>query len=364
MERVNIVVLASLAAALTLFVLRLVSDTAGPHFLTRSAAATGYALGPDGVRDRRLPRSRIAMYGGAPDERGQPPRAVTPGAEKQRESRRGSASGQSELIAGFERRRDVLRSAWRQEVDEDMLPEREPLDALAGRSAAIPRAGGASQPPAPSDPGVIEFVEDPPTNQSGADVLLRIPFDGSVHADVGGGPFQIEGLVTGDGTVDFPDSARLSFPSGDNVNSATGTISFEVRPHWNGADETNNSFVQIRNEHVWENTLSIVKNLDSLRFIIIDSGGVERNVNIPIQDWNAGEAHTLTATWDATGMALYVNGQLVGQNTLPNPLRFGETTPIFIGSDYPGSAYAGAGGSLREFVVYARALGADEISRQ
>jgi hypothetical protein len=364
MERVNIVVLASLAAALTLFVLRLVSDNAGPHFLTRSAAASGPIVGPDGVSDRRLPRSRIAMSGGAPAERGQPPRSATPGAENRRESRRGAASAQSELIAGFERRRDVLRSAWREEFDESEIPQPEPLDVLEGRSAAIPRAGGGSEPQAPSEPGVIEFVEDPPKDQGGADVLLRIPFDGGVDAEVGGGPFQVEGLVTGEGTVDFPEEARLSFPSGGNVNSETGTISFELRPHWAGADDSNNSLVQIRNEHVWENTLSIVKNLDSLRFIIIDSGGVERNVNIPIQDWNPGDSHSLTATWDATSMALYLNGQLMGQNTLPNPLRFSDTAPIFIGSDFPSSSYVGAGGSIREFVVYARALGADEIPRQ
>ena len=363
MERVNIVVLASLAAALTLFVLRLVTDNAGPHFLTR-ADASGPVVGPDDVSDRRLPRSRIAMYGGAPGERGQPPRMPTPGAEQRRESRRGAGSGQSELIAGLERRRDVLRSAWREEFDVSEIAEREPLDLLAGRSAAIPRAGGGSAPSAPSDPGVIEFVEEPPKNPGGADVLMRIPFDGGIDAEVGGGPFEVEGVVTGDGSVDFPEEARLSFPSGGNVNSATGTISFEVRPHWAGSDDSNNSLVQIRNEHVWENTLSIVKNLDTLRFIIIDSGGVERNVNVPIPDWNAGESHNLTATWDASSMALYVNGQVVGENSLPNPLRFSETAPIFIGSDFPSSSYVGAGGSIREFVVYARALGADEIARQ
>lgn len=361
MERVNIVVLASLAAALTLFVLRLVADNAGPHFLTRSAGAVGTVVGPDGVSDRRLPRSRIAMYGGRPGERGQPPRSATPGAEIRRESRRGAASGQSQLIAGVERRRDVLRSAWRYEFDESDIPAREPLDLLAGRSAAIPQAGGGRAPSAPSEPGVIEFVEDPPKKQGGADVLLRIPFDGGVDAEVGGGPFQVEGLVTGDGSVDFPEGARLSFPSDGNVNSATGTISFELRPHWAGSDDTNNSLVQIRNEHVWENTLSIVKNFDSLRFIIIDSGGVERNVNIPIRDWSPGESHTLTATWDATGMALYVNGQLMGQNRLPNPLHFSDTAPILIGSDFPTSTYVGADGSIREFVVYARALGPEEI---
>ena len=50
-----------------------------------------------------------------------------------------------------------------------------------------------------------------------------------------------------------------------------GSIAFDIQPHWDGGDETNNSLLQIRDEHEWANDLQIVKNLDSLRFIIIDS---------------------------------------------------------------------------------------------
>jgi hypothetical protein len=181
---------------------------------------------------------------------------------------------------------------------------------------------------------------------------------------VGGGAFQTDGLVSGDGQVEFPEEAQFSFPAGSNVNSEAGTISFEVRPQWAGADETDNSFVQIRHEHVWENTLSIVKNNGALRFIIHDSFGVESNVNIPITDWSAGEPRQVTATWDGGGMALYVDGALVGQTPLNNPLNFTDSTPIHIGSDFPGSAYVGAGGWISDFTVYGRALGGEEISRQ
>ena len=84
----------------------------------------------------------------------------------------------------------------------------------------------------------------------------------------------------------------------------------------------------------------MVKNINSLRFIIIDEGGVERNVNILIDDWQPGEAHQVTATWGEALMSLYVDGNLVGQNTMPNDLNFPTTTPIHIGSDFPGTSYA------------------------
>jgi hypothetical protein len=361
MERVNVVVLASLAAALTLLGIRLLSDRAGPNFLTRPAdASSGPLFGPGAASDRRLPRSRIAMHGGLPGERGQPPRMPTPGAEKRRESRTGASDSSTDLIAGVERRRDILRGAYRDEFDAGELPGRDDPDLLAGRSAAVPR--GASQPQQPNQPDVVE--PEPQPEPGGADVLMRIPFNGSIDAEVGGGTWQAEGLVTGDGMVEFPEDGRLSFPSSGNVHSDSGTIAFDVQPRWSGTDESNNSLVQIRNEHIWENTLSIVKNFDSLRFIIIDSSGVESNVNIPIGDWTAGEMRSLTATWNHNSMALYVDGILVGQNSLPSPLNFSDTAPMYIGSDFPGSTYAGAGGTIRDFVVYGRALGADEVTRQ
>ena len=98
--------------------------------------------------------------------------------------------------------------------------------------------------------------------------------------------------------------------------------------------------------------------------IIIDSAGVEHNVNVPIDDWAAGEQQQVTATWDDTSMALYVNGQLVGQAPLPNPLNFNDTTPVHVGSDFPGSSYAGAGGPISTFKIYGRALAAGEIATQ
>ena len=369
MERENIVVLASLVAALALLGLRLFAPDVVPDLTVASADAGRFAFGPDGVRDRKLPPSHIAMYAGGRNAE-KPPRGVPPPpGEERRGSRGGSVAGAAaaEVIPATARGYGALEQERRHRFDAFDPPEGELSSSLfGGRTAAVSppaHASSASLPEAnPNKLNTFEFVDNAPKNAGGADVLLSIPFNGDLKAVVGGGPIQATGLVSTGNQVEFPDDAQLSFPVGNNVNSKAGTISFEVQPQWAGSDQTDNSLVQIRDEHIWENTLEIVKNFSSLRYIIIDSGGVESNVNIPIDDWSAGEQHHLAATWDESSMALYVNGQMVGENALAHPLDFSPTTPIHIGSDFPDASYAGAGGTISDFTVYGRALGADEIA--
>ena len=57
-----------------------------------------------------------------------------------------------------------------------------------------------------------------------------------------------------------------------------------------------------------------------------------------------------------------MNGELVGTAPLANPINFNSTTPVHIGSDFPNTTYSGAAGTIRNFTVYGRALGADEIA--
>lgn len=373
MTRVNIVVLASLAAAAALAGLRLFAPAA-PSDLT-TASASRLSFGTQGMQDRKLAPFHVGLSGGAPDEaKPPPPGAPPPAPEAGRESsgnRVGSGSRSAESVAvAAERRRDVLAAARGGGLSAPDIPVDESIEsALAERSGAVPQPAHASghdpNLPAPSDDNkrhTFEFVDDAPKEGVTGDLTLSIPLNGDVKPEVGGAAIQADGLLSKGGAMEFPDNAQMSFPVGDTVNNKAGTISFDVQPEWAGADQTNNSLVQIRDEHTWENTLQIVKNFDALRYIIIDSTGVEHNVNIPIDTWAAGEQQHVTATWNDSNMALYVNGQLVGQTPLPNPLNFGETTPVHIGSDFPGTSYAGAGGTIGGLKIYGRALGAGEIA--
>ena len=370
MERMQLILLAILVLAGSLLGLRLLTPAATPDLGQTSSDSAGSVLGPGGLRDRKLPAGRVAISGGGEREGDKPPPGVPPPGEERRGGSRvggsGASGGSAELIAGVERRRGVLGAAQSSsgfgsaaDAPAGGLPDA----ALAGRMAAIPPAKGreANLPPVEQNQRqTLEFVDDP--KPGGGDILLSIPFKGEVDAEVGGGSISSDGLVSHGGEVEFTDDAQLSFPVGNNINSSAGTISFEIRPQWGGGDETNNSLVQIRDEHIWENSLGIVKNFNNLRFVVHDSAGVEYNIGMEINDWPPGERQQIAATWNDSSLALYVNGQLVGQSQLGHPINFGEATPVHIGSDFPNSSYVGAGGTIRNFTVYGRALGADEIA--
>jgi hypothetical protein len=363
-ERVNVVVLASLLAALAMFGLRFWANAAAPDPMSSPATLAGF-FPTGGVHDRKLPPSRIALY----SRRREAPRpeGAPPAPEERRQVRAVSMPGAPtiELIAGVARRRPVLEAARAGGTVVARTIADEAIDGMGGSLiAGVPsgRSDARDSTSAPVDTNKVHTFELLDGAKPAPEVLLSIPFDGGVDPTVGGASINADGLVTDGGSVEFPDGAQLSFPAGDNVHGNGGTISFDLRPQWAGDDPTDNSFVQIREEHVWENTLGIEKNLDALRFIIIDSVGVERNVNIPIDNWTAGDEHQLTATWSQTHMALYVDGQLVGQNALDNPFDVTPTTPVHIGSDFQGSSFAGAGGTIRDFTIYGRALTAQEVA--
>ena len=363
-ERVNVVVLASLLAALAMFGLRFWANATTPDPAASPATLPGF-FASGGVHDRRLPPSRIALY--SRRREAQRPDSAPPPPEDRRQVRAGSVPGAPsvELIAGVARRRPVLEAARAGGAMVARTVAEERIDGMGvSLIAGIPSARNDvhDSNSAPVDTNKVHTFELLDGAKPAPEVLLSIPFDGTVDPKVGGGSINADGLVTDGGAVEFPADAQLSFPAGDNVHGNGGTISFDLRPQWAGGDPTDNSLVQIREEHVWENTLGIEKNLDALRFIIIDSVGVERNVNIPIDDWTAGQEHQLTATWTQRHMALYVDGQLVGQNALDNPFEVTPTTPVHIGSDFQGSSFAGAGGTIRDFTIYGRALTRQEVA--
>jgi len=193
------------------------------------------------------------------------------------------------------------------------------------------------------------------------EVLLSLPLQGDAEPEIGDPPQTAEGLIVNGEDVEFTDQGMLKFPVGNNVNGEAGTVAFEIAPKWAGSDQTNQSFVQIlQGEHTWENRIALVKNFDSLRFIMIDSTGVERNVGMPIQNWEAGVPHRVAVTWGDALMSLYVDGSMIGQTPYA-AFEVSPGSPVYIGYNNPGSDYRGPGGTIRDFKIWGRALTASEI---
>ena len=224
-----------------------------------------------------------------------------------------------------------------------------------GRAQAAPQ----HQPEGGGDaaPGAEGARHDPVD----APVLLSLPLNGNLDAEQGAGPTKVDGVMVDGDTVEFSDDAQVTLPSGGHVNGQAGSIAFDIEPRWAGDEESNHSLLQIRDADTWANNLQIVKNLDSLRFVIVDSAGIQTDVSVNIGDWQADEAHRITATWGQATMTLYVDGQPVGQAPLANGPTFKGTTPIHVGSDFPGSQYRSADGRISNLTIYGRALSANEV---
>ena len=148
--------------------------------------------------------------------------------------------------------------------------------------------------------------------------------------------------------LDVGEDARLTFPDMGNLNPKSGTVSLDIVPNWNGSDSTDNSLMQIREPHKWENRMQLVKNGQFLRFIVTDNTGYEADISYRIDNWVEGDAHRVTATWDEGVTTLYVDGRQVGSNSFPGILDFQTSPDMHLGSDLQnGGSYGGANARIK-----------------
>lgn len=133
-------------------------------------------------------------------------------------------------------------------------------------------------------------LDDDPSD----DVLLEVTDKSDVDskADVAEG---VDAGEEGD-WIDFDEDAMMTFPENGNANPDAGTITLDIKPNWNGTDVTDNSLLQIREPHKWENRMQLVKNGQFLRFIVTDDTGHEADISFKIDKWVEGDAHNVTAS--------------------------------------------------------------------
>ena len=151
-------------------------------------------------------------------------------------------------------------------------------------------------------------VEGPHT--SDAHTLLLLHFDNSLTgADGEIGTPNGAGFAAGrySGGLYIDNTDTLTYETSGNLNRAQGAIEFWVQPRWKGDDGENHVFFEVGAE--WFNRIMITKDgANNLRLITWDSTH-EYGVAYGIGDWRAGEWHHVAATWDASSLALYVDGQ-------------------------------------------------------
>jgi hypothetical protein len=373
MERAQIAIVVVVVAAVALFALNVVSH--------HDSLVSEYDAGRGDYRvDSPLSEAEEGGGGVGPstasaDRQGRAPGVHSKGDRAGRRDRLAGLSGAAgggpdTVVAGGSR--SGLHSTSRR-TGSSNASLREAVRAAGAESAPRPGAGigpkrdfdlpeiGQGPPSLEQQLTGSDSADGQPADEKNTDLLLSLPLDGKVETSDNTPPSLAEDLKVDENGVNFTDTSELVFPADGHVNGAAGTIQFDIDPDWAGADQTNNSLLQIRNEHKRENTLQLVKNFNSLRFIFIDNTGQERNVNIYIDDWQAGQPHQVSATWGDALLSLYVDGELVGSNTYPGQLEIAPGTPIHVGSDFLGTSYAGAGGTISNLKVYGRALGADEV---
>ena len=160
-----------------------------------------------------------------------------------------------------------------------------------------------------------------------------------------------------DGSVYVAADSNFAFPAAQNIRGDRGTIDMTIVPDWNGADPTTHNLLHVGTPNVWENRLRVLKNGESIRFIVFDNEGVERNINIKVPEWQAGERHQITASWDPEGIRLFLDGQLAGERAIEGGIDFPESTRIQLGS---GDNAQGAAATYEEITVSSEPAPGDE----
>lgn len=214
---------------------------------------------------------------------------------------------------------------------------------IGGSASEITSRGKQSGPGANNDP----------SSSGDNGPVLSLSFDGTVEPQKGEAPIVAEGVTfdSGSGATFSTDSQFVIPDAGTMLGQNAGTIAFTIQPDWAGSDPTDASLVQIRDPNQWDNRIQITKNGQYLRFLFTDNTGQESGAGITINNWQPGDVHQVTATWGDSVAALYVDGRLVGQGNFSGQFQPQPTTPLHIGSDFPGGQ-PGAQATISNFQLY------------
>jgi hypothetical protein len=197
-------------------------------------------------------------------------------------------------------------------------------------------------------------------------LVLSVPLEGTVEAQGSDNPSMPpaaqQDLVVdpNNKAVEFQSNSLLAFPAAGVVLPEGGTISLEIEPNWNGADQGDNSFVQVAGNDVEQGPLSIRRRGKFLRVEWMDQDGLPQGTSISIGDWKAGEPHTVTAAWGEGVMSVYVDGKQSRAIVYQGEVQVPADAMLYLGSR-TGEQIGGANARLRNLRVYDRPLAPQEV---
>ena len=214
------------------------------------------------------------------------------------------------------------------------------------RHAAAQDGGGSTGERLPGDTPTVPPAAKPPARQA-------------TIASTDAPPSDDVAFHSGD-DVQFPTAERVAIPIDGKLQHEGGSVSLWVQPGWERGNEDDATLVQLGDR------LRLAKSVHFLRLEAADAeapdAGDVAGVGVPITEWNPGEWHQVTATWNENALSLYVDGELVGRRMGRGPVDLPPDTELLVGSDLAESRRV-APGLIGRVDVRSRSLGDDEVAR-
>lgn len=194
---------------------------------------------------------------------------------------------------------------------------------------------------------------------------FQLTFDGNLTATPGGEPLRSAGLVQYlDGkagqAAEFPAGAVATYHTKGVFDKAQGSLSFWLRPNWNGDDGLSHGLVADSSNFndKLQNTFYLWKwSTGQLRLDLRCPS--DPYLTYDIRNWKAGEWHHVGATWDChKGLALFVDGECVARRDSSYDVV--KATQFNLGGDWAGNGTADA--AFDDLRIYPAVLGTPQMA--
>ncbi|MEI6327045.1 MAG: LamG-like jellyroll fold domain-containing protein, partial [Candidatus Roizmanbacteria bacterium] len=169
---------------------------------------------------------------------------------------------------------------------------------------------------------------------------------------------------TAGSTLTFNRGAQISGNNYEHINTNQGTISFWVKPSWNGNDNKGHTLFSDVGGSFW-----VVKDSsNNLKFVMYDNTGVYRIATLSASGWTSGTWYQVTVRWNAnnpvTGsnyMEVYINGSNSGGTNLTTSYAVRvPANPLYIGSQ--ADTTISSQSLIDDFAIFDRVLSTTEIT--